>query len=155
MIERFEDVPQETIDTALAGVQVIFNKPIAPVSFTYEDLRLTCNGQQLDLSDVTIQQMTETAYFIHLRPVTAKNGFYVLEINMTNVVDPEGFNGLNTANMVYWTQGKENSTALDQTSQELKANSQKLIIDGILYIIRDGKTYNIFGHPVNPVPLHP
>ena len=155
MIERFEDVPQETIDTALAGVQVIFNKPIAPVSFTYEDLRLTCNGQQLDLSDVTIQQMTETAYFIHLRPVTAKNGFYVLEINMTNVVDPEGFNGLNTANMVYWTQGKEISTALDQTSQELKANSQKLIIDGILYIIRDGKTYNIFGHPVNPVPLHP
>ena len=40
------------------------------------------------------------------------------------------------------------TTTLDQTSQEPIANSQKLLINGQLLILRDGKTYNVMGAEV-------
>ena len=43
---------------------------------------------------------------------------------------------------------KAAATALDQTSQEPNANCQKLIEDGQLLILRDGKTYTIMGMEV-------
>ena len=145
-IDRFEGVPQETIDTALAGVIVIFNKPLAPISFTYEDLRLTCNGKQVNMSNVTIQQITETAFHINLQPVTAADGFYVLEIDMTNVVDPEGFNGLNSGNMVYWTQGTGGTTDIEENDPMSNCKNAKIIRDGQLFILRsDGRIYNALG----------
>jgi len=148
MIERFEGIPQEAIDTALAGVEVIFNKPLAPVSFTCEDLRLTRDGQQINLSDVTIQQITETAYFIHLRPVTAQNGFYVLEIDMTNIVDPEGFNGRNSGNMVYWTQGNGGiATGIGENDQSPITN-YKFVRNGQLFILCGDRLYNAQGQRV-------
>ena len=145
-IERFEGVPEEPIDTALAGIDVIFNKPIAPVSFTYEDLRLTRDGRQQIISDVTIQQIAESAFHIDLRTVTPKAGLYVLEIDMTNVVDHEGFNGLNNGNMVYWTQRKgEMSTGIEDTNYELQTTNYKFMKDGVLYILRGDKTYTVTG----------
>ena len=148
MIDRFEGVPAEPIDTALAGVVVIFNKPLAPISFTYEDLRLTRGGQQLDMSQVTVQQITETAHFINLRSVTAENGFYVLEINMTNVVDPEGFNGINNGNMVYWTQGSEDITTDIEVTTDRQSSVYKFLQDGILFIRHGNQLYNAQGQRV-------
>ena len=43
---------------------------------------------------------------------------------------------------------KAAATALDQTSQEPKANCQKLIEDGQLLILRDGKVYTVTGAEV-------
>ena len=40
------------------------------------------------------------------------------------------------------------STSLNQTNQQSKINNQKLIKDGQLFILRDGKTYNALGFPV-------
>jgi hypothetical protein len=50
---------------------------------------------------------------------------------------------------VYYTTGYTNSaTAIDEVSQESSAKSQKLIKDGQLYILRDGKTYTAQGAEV-------
>ncbi len=39
----------------------------------------------------------------------------------------------------------EETSAIDEISQETKTDSQKLIRDGQILIIRDGKTYNALG----------
>ena len=40
---------------------------------------------------------------------------------------------------------KPDEQGIEEISQELKANSQKLIHNGHVYIIRDGRIYNILG----------
>jgi uncharacterized repeat protein (TIGR02543 family) len=54
-----------------------------------------------------------------------------------------------TADLTVIAQYEKIPEGLEEISQEPKANSQKLIINGQLYILRDGKMYNVLGVEVN------
>ena len=55
------------------------------------------------------------------------------------------YSGTNQVYQLYLIKKGDVATGIDQVSQEQKAKSQKLIIDGQLYILRDGKMYNAQG----------
>ena len=55
-----------------------------------------------------------------------------------------------TADVTYTAVFEANSpsTALEQINQQSQINNQKLIINGQLYILRDGKVYTVTGQVV-------
>ncbi len=93
----------EILTEQLKTVTVKFNKPIDPVSFTIEDLSLSCQGERLDVSTVTISSKTDTEYLIDLSTETLDNGFYVLSIQTSTISDTEGFAGI-AGKQVSWIQ---------------------------------------------------
>ena len=92
----FRGLPDEgsMSPVALTEVVVEFNKPIQPVTFTADDLRLTCQGTPMDVSGVTITQAGETEYAINLSGLTQNDGYYVLTVNTVDITDADGFQGM-------------------------------------------------------------
>lgn len=94
-VVEFFDVPEESqvLAEPLKTIGVKFNKPIVESSFTTEDLSLYCQGKRMDLSNVTIDKLTDDKYKINLSGVTNESGYYVLTIMTQGILDNEGFNG--------------------------------------------------------------
>ena len=150
-VDHFEGVPYMVSDSLVTGIDVVFSKPVAVVSFTNEDLSLTCNGVALDMSEVTVQAMSESVFHIDLSSVSLTNGYYILELNMNSIVDTEGLSGLSAAggNKAYWSQFVEGIvTDIENVQvdvQGTKGHTIKLIENGQLIIIKDGVRYNVLG----------
>ena len=146
LIDHIDGVPSSTSDTLVTALDVTFNKPVAVLSFTNEDLRLTRDGVAVDLSEVTVQALSESIFHIDLSSVSDRNGYYVLELVMNGIVDTEGFSGstYGSEHRVFWSQYVEGLTT-DIDNANAKANAAKVIRDGQLLIIKDGKTYNVLG----------
>jgi hypothetical protein len=150
-VDHFEGVPYMVSDSLVTGIDVVFSKPVAVVSFTNEDLSLTCNGVALDMSEVTVQAMSESVFHIDLSSVSLTNGYYILELNMNSIVDTEGLSGLSAAggNKAYWSQFVEGIVSdienVQVDVQGTKGHTIKLIENGQLIIIKDGVRYNVLG----------
>ena len=135
-------------DTLVKGIDVVFSKPVAVVSFTNEDLSLTCNGEALDMSEVTVQAMSESVFHIDLTSVSKTNGYYILELNMNSIVDTEGLSGLSASggNKAYWSQFVEGLvTDVVPVTGNPSSVTRKIIRNGQLIIIKDGVEYNVLG----------
>ena len=87
----------------LSNVIVRFNKPIMADSFNSEDVKLVCQGINLDAQVITITPVSDTDYSIDLSSLTTNDGFYVLTIQTSGITDKEGFNGL-SGKTVSWIQ---------------------------------------------------
>lgn len=98
----------EILTEQLRTLTVRFNKPIEPTSFTVEDLSLTCQGERIALSSVSLAPMNDVDYMIDLTPVTIENGFYVLQIQTSSISDTEGFTGITgkSASWIQYVDGK-------------------------------------------------
>ena len=109
----------EILNEQLTTVTVRFNKPINPTTFTVEDLSLSCQGQRLDISNVTIEPNSETEYQIDLSTATLENGFYVLSIQTSSISDSEGFAGI-AGKQMSWIQYVEGKVKLTTTAEPVE-----------------------------------
>ena len=148
LIDHIDGVPSSTSDSLVTALDVTFTKPVAVVSFTNEDLRLTRDGIAVDMSEVTVQAISESIFHIDLSKVSDRNGYYVLEIVMNGIVDTEGFPGstYGSEHRVYWSQLVEGlTTGMDSVTGNPSPETYKIIRDGQLIIIKNGVQYNVLG----------
>ena len=94
-VEQYLDLPNEdsVVTTPLTGLTVRFNKPIDPMTFTPEDVKLCHQGVPLDISNMPITRLSDTDYRFGLQGLTMQTGYYVLTVQTVGVTDNEGFNG--------------------------------------------------------------
>lgn len=96
-VERFDGIPQEgTIaEEPINSVQVVFNKPIAPNTFTADDITFTVQGTKQDASLIGITTADNRTFTLNLTAVTEScpNGYYVLTVQTAGITDFEGYQG--------------------------------------------------------------
>lgn len=74
-------------------ISITFNKDIDPETFTTDDLQLACQGNKIDLSEVTINHDDYRNFTLDLGTTTVADGYYVLTVNTDGIMDAEGFPG--------------------------------------------------------------
>lgn len=96
-VERFDGIPQEgTIaEEPVNSVQVVFNKPIAPNTFTADDITFTVQGTKQDASLIGITTADNRTFTLNLTAITEScpNGYYVLTVQTAGITDFEGYQG--------------------------------------------------------------
>ena len=103
-VESFGGLPEEDVATSQVKiVNVRFNKPIDASTFTADDVTLTCQGRQVDLSSMVISKVSDVEYALGLDEVTVEDGYYVLAVQTAAITDGEGYAG-ETGKNVSWTQ---------------------------------------------------
>ena len=104
-VESFGGLPEEDVVTSqVKTVNVRFNKPIDASTFTADDVTLTCQGRQVDLSSMVISKVSDVEYALGLDEVTVEDGYYVLAVQTAAITDGEGYAG-ETGKNVSWTPG--------------------------------------------------
>lgn len=96
-IVAIEGVPTELSTTPVSSLTVVFNKYINPETFTADDLSLAVQGVKMDASLIGISTEDNKTFkldFTELNGV-AGNGYYVLTVQTSDIVDQEGFQGKN------------------------------------------------------------
>ena len=88
-LEAKHDLQVKPVQT----VQVKFNKPIRPATFTSEDLKLTCQGKSVDLSKVTLDSKDNRNFNINFGNATETEGYYMLTVQTAQITDDEGYKG--------------------------------------------------------------
>lgn len=79
----------------LARVNVRFNKPVQPETFTHADLTMRCQGKQVDMSTVSISTDDGTNFIIDMGATTRDDGYYVLDVHTNGILDQENYAGRN------------------------------------------------------------
>jgi len=92
-VEAFGGVPVKVSETPVGTVTVKFNRPIADSTFTWRDLRLNCQGEQIPLDSVTVNRVDSVTFALNLTSATTLNGYYVLTVQAKTIKDAEGFTG--------------------------------------------------------------
>ncbi len=96
----------------IRSLTVRFNKLIDAATFTTDDIRLSREGQYLDLSDVIIIPSNDgLEYRLEFGNITDSTGYYVLNVFTNDIVDAEGFNGLK-GKSVSWMQLTDGTSVL-------------------------------------------
>jgi pimeloyl-ACP methyl ester carboxylesterase len=115
-VAGFKGLPAEgeVSPVALTEVVVEFNKPILPETFTSEDLRLTCQGTSIDVSGVTVSQVSDVEYAIDLSGLTLIDGYYVLTVSTADITDAGGFRGKN-GRSASWIQESGHGTLTEKS----------------------------------------
>ena len=103
-IVRFENVPASATSSPLSSVNVIFNKPIDPATFNYEDMTLRVQGG-VDIIDKTVivTQLDPVTFRIDLTSKSIENGYYVLTVQASQISDLTGTKG-KVGKQATWTQ---------------------------------------------------
>lgn len=103
-IVRFDNVPDKAVTTPLTSVNVVFNKPIDPATFNYEDMVLRVQGGP-DVMDnsVTVTQLDPVTFKIDLTSKSLQNGYYVLTVQTAGISSLTGTPGL-VGKQATWTQ---------------------------------------------------
>ena len=83
--------------TYVDEVTVTFNKAIQPETFTKDDVTLSVQGEKQDLSAVGFASEDNTVWKLDFTDLsrTLPNGYYVLTVQTTGIIDHEGYNGYN------------------------------------------------------------
>jgi hypothetical protein len=107
-VEAFESIPTEVSSTAVQEVTVRFNKNIDAATFTTDDIRLICQGENRDAGLISITPLNERTFKLDLSAVTQSNGYYVLTVQTSDITDYENHQGQNgkTANWNQYFGGK-------------------------------------------------
>lgn len=116
-VESYAGVPENgsVLKEQLTEVTVIFNKPVREESFSTDDITLYCQGSAVDVSPIAISKMSETEYKLGLGEVTLADGFYVLTVNTSSILDADGFGG-STGKQTSWIQFVDGKVALKLTA---------------------------------------
>lgn len=109
-ITAIEGLPDVETSQAVTQVKVIFSKEIDAATFTAEDIVITCNGTQLDMSKATVRKQDAVTYVVDWSALTPMYGTHQLVVYTTGITDKDGLSG-ETSVMKSWTQ-KISGTAL-------------------------------------------
>ena len=103
-IVRFDNVPVSAAISPVTSINVVFNKPIDPATFNYEDMTLRIQGGA-DVMDntVTVSQIDPETFKIDLTTKSLQNGYYVLTVQASQISSATGTSGL-TGKQATWTQ---------------------------------------------------
>lgn len=110
-----------------ATISVVFNKSVDAATFTSDDITLTIDGQNEDVSMLTILP-TESAdtYTISLaelnkllKEVSRIDGYYVLTVNTADIIDAEGFPGYAGSTVSWYTKYDPSTAIRDWYSADL------------------------------------
>ncbi len=104
-IVRFENVPEEgeILTSPHTSVNVVFNKPIDPATFTYEDLYLGIQGVDETDASIVINQIDDYTFEIDLSEKSVKDGYYYLTVQSNEISDLTGITG-EVGKSVAWVQ---------------------------------------------------
>ncbi len=94
-VVSFGGLPTEGVilSEPLTSLTVNFNKPVQSATFTVDDIKLSCDGKPVDVSSVDITNLSDDSFELDLSSVTTFDGFYVLTVETTGILDQEGYNG--------------------------------------------------------------
>lgn len=96
--------PETISDIPVTDLEVVFNKPINPESFTWEDLSLMHQGNEVMVDSlVTIFQVSEDAFQVDISAMTAAAGHYVFTVQAAGITDFNGMAGV-SGKQVAWIQ---------------------------------------------------
>ncbi|MDO9257791.1 MAG: CARDB domain-containing protein [Bacteroidales bacterium] len=103
-IVSFENVPTSVVTIPVTSINVVFNKPIDPATFNYEDmtLRIQAGADVMD-STVKVTQIDPVTFKIDLTSKSIQNGYYVLTVQASQISSTTGTSGL-TGKQATWTQ---------------------------------------------------
>lgn len=104
-VESIEVVPEEgtvAVDP-VETLTVTFNKPVAPETFTTDDLAFFVQGSKQDASLIGITTEDNKSFVLNLATVTEQcpNGYYTLTVQTADITDSEGYQG-KTGKQVGW-----------------------------------------------------
>lgn len=98
-VESFSGIDENTplLTKALDYLDVTFNKPINPDSFSSDDISCSVQGITVDLSGISISQIGDRTFRLDLSTINGKtgNGYYCLCVRTSGIIDSEGFSGKN------------------------------------------------------------
>jgi len=98
-------IPEGVVDTPLTNFEVVFNKPIDPDTFTYEDMILSNQGgPNLMDESVIITQLSDKVFDVNIASLTNLNGLFALTVQAAGIADLEGNPG-QVGKQVTWIQG--------------------------------------------------
>ncbi len=97
-------IPAGITDTPVINIEVVFNKPIDPATFDYEDMVLSNQGgpNMMDNS-VIVSQVNDTVFNVDISTKTTANGFYALTVQAAGIADLMGNFG-QVGKQVTWVQ---------------------------------------------------
>jgi len=103
-IVRFENVPTSFVTDPVTSINVVFNKPIDPATFTYEDMTLRVQaGADIMDNTVTVTQLDPITYKVDLTTKSNLDGYYALNVQTSQISDQTGTNGV-AGKQANWTQ---------------------------------------------------
>ena len=103
-VEAITHVPDKTIYESLEYVDVTFNTPINPATFTYKDIYLSCQGgKNLSDSSISISALNDRTFRVSLKPKTKEFGYYRFRVLTTDIEDTNGNKG-SMGKEASWTQ---------------------------------------------------
>ena len=113
-VVKFSGLPAADtyVSEPVSEVVVQFSKPIDPATFTYEDMKLLCQGNPVSLTGVSIQKVNDLAYKVLFNGANYLDGYYSFTVNTEAVEDTLGMAG-EEGKMSGWIQvsdGKANFT---------------------------------------------
>lgn len=96
-----DEVATQPVNT----LKVMFNKYIAPATFTAEDIQINVQGKEQDSQLVKISTEDNKNFVLDLTQLNASagNGYYTLTVQTSGITDSEGFAG-KTGKTASWTQ---------------------------------------------------
>lgn len=89
----FAGIPDTIAKQNIDFIDVNFNRPIVDSTFTFTDLQLRSQGKIIDLSEVTISHFNGNTYRLNLSNVNTGQGYMVLTVSTSGIIDDEGFAG--------------------------------------------------------------
>lgn len=95
-----DEVATQPVNT----LKVMFNKYIAPATFTAEDIQINVQGKEQDSQLVKISTEDNKNFVLDLTQLNASagNGYYTLTVQTSGITDSEGFAG-KTGKTASWT----------------------------------------------------
>ena len=132
----------EVLGSPVADVYVRFNKPVDEMTFTIDDVTLTCQGKSVDLTDCDIFKVDDMLYRIDMSRMEQSNGFYVLTVQAGSIIDKEGFYGAAGRNFS-WTMIAEGGLVLNVAITP--ENSGK--VNGFSHVCEYGDTVYLEAEP--------
>ena len=127
-IEAFEGVPNENqiLTAPLNQLSVRFCKPIDPATFTAEDITLTVQGKQCDITALDITTTDNQTFQLDLSNIddNLQDGYHVLSIQTATITDAEGFSGREGATTA-WNMYAEKSITILTSANPIHAGTVK------------------------------
>lgn len=119
-----DGVPETVAHSHVELVYVMFNKEVDASTFTADDITLSVQGEKQDANLIGISTEDNKTFILDFTELnkTTGNGYYVLTIQSSDVIDAEGFNGI-SGKSVAWNMYKDGLLMIDTSVSPQEAGT--------------------------------
>jgi len=119
-VVAFENIPEEMATQPVENVNVKFNKPIDPTTFTTDNIQLVYQGDYLPTDNILIGKIDSVTYSLNLQAVTVASGYYQLTVQCVGIKDTVGNEG-QTGKSADWIQVMGELGIISLSTDQLKS----------------------------------